>query len=89
MTHPTPQTLREIAARITAGTATHADAVALEWAAMQWHRVEIALNEIADDALEQARAAEADALAREQAMRAPVVVRFPLTGRDRVSGGFS
>ena len=91
MTAPTPDTLRQIAARIVAGTATHADAVSLEWAAMQWRRVERTLDEITDDAMEQARMAEAEAHARREAMRSPVIIRFPdpTSGRMRVGGGAS
>lgn len=78
MTVITPDTVREIAHRISAGIVSSDDAVALEWVAMQWRRCERALDEIAADAMEQAQIAEESA---------GVVVQFP--GPQRVRGSLS
>ena len=76
MTH-TPESLDQIAARI--ARTMPDDAATLRWCAIQWRRVNRALDEIADDALEQARLAE-------DAAQRGTIVRFP---RMRVGGGVS
>jgi len=59
MTH-TPESLDQIAARI--ARTMPDDAATLRWCAIQWRRVNRALDEIADDALEQAQLAEQAAM---------------------------
>lgn len=67
----TPTTLHQIAARLSAGIVRPEDADTLRRCAATWRRQEIALDEIADDALESARLAE-------EAARNGVVVRLPV-----------
>lgn len=56
MTTPTPETVREIAGRLYRGEpCTREDAEMLLWCATQWQRVNKALDEIANDALEQSQ----------------------------------
>lgn len=74
MTH-TPKSLDQIAARI--ARTMPDDAATLRRCAILWRRVNRALDEIADDASEQARLAE-------DAAQRGTIVRFP---RMRVGGG--